>query len=93
MDVKINESAWKYVLDKANASTLASLPEKEKAAFVPVILEDYIQARIDELGASYARQKAQDLANDPVNAARILKILSANDEVRAEFAAQIDALP
>lgn len=92
LSITISEPAWQYVCDKANAAALAALPENNRESFVPVMLEEYVQNRINELSASYAQQEIQDLAKDPVIAARFLKVLSQPQEVRDQFAAQVDAL-
>lgn len=92
LSITISEPAWQYVCDKANAAALAALPEKDHSAFVPVTREEYVQARIDDLSRNYAEQQLQDLAKDPVIAARFRKVLSQPQEVRDQFAAQVDAL-
>lgn len=94
LTLEINETAWQFAADKANAaklvahnSTEASKPEKDRAAFVPVTLEEYVAARVMDVEASYESQRISELHQSALAAATALP-----PEKQAEVLALIQKL-
>ncbi len=87
----LNPAAWQYACDKANATAQAAhdsaesrKPEKERVDFVPQAWEDYAQARIADIEASYLAQQ-----DGEEEAAILAKLREMPRDARAKAVAQL----